>query len=222
MSKKLIGFVGALVLLAAACGDAEETSQVAAAPASTTALAVQTTTEAFEQATTSVAREATTTTAIEEVNLDDYVLGLPEGMPATFEGVTLGLIEGETFEPIPGGQAVNIAGQLEAEDGTVVDAEFRLLDLRKPGGTVVCNGESQDGPYTADTDELSTGWMTIIGWGSVQVRLEHTVTVFPERSGPPTCDEQIGIWIGTDGELEGRAGTFERARFGPYETVTLG
>lgn len=142
----------------------------------------------------------------------------PLELPVAFEGGTLALVG---FDPLEGGQMVNISGPLFSPDEIRAELTFALPDLRIEGGSTECGGEIHDGPFTTDTDMITTGTILVGPWGTVDVEFTHSSTVFSSAVGPPSCDEQIGVWTGTGGDLEGSSGTIHRLRVDGWETVTI-
>ncbi len=149
--------------------------------------------------------------------------GLPPEMPSVYSGPLLAKgTYGLPYETIAGGQAINLSGDLLAEDGTVADVRLRVLDLRVEGGSIECNDQQYDGPFTTDTDQAEgANSISIDDWGTATVRILQTSSAFSSAVGPPICDELNGTWTGTGGLLEGRTGTFRRISVDSTETVIL-
>lgn len=198
-----IAATGALALLAAACGGAEgaESSATTASETTPTTVAVTPTTQAVEPS---------------DVGPAD---GVPSGMPTEYGGPIMVL----AFRPeqVAGGHALTLRGSVTADDGTAAELRIDLFDFRTEGGSVECGGETHVGPYTAANDEVSVGHISIDGWGAAELRIDNTTHAFEAEHGAPFCDEQTGIWTGTEGELEGRSGAFHRLMVDGEESISL-
>ena len=96
--------------------------------------------------------------------------------------------------------------ELESSNGTV--ASVRIEDGGPPQnytGKGQCDGASFD--QAATVDEPATGTLEIEGLGTAELDISRTVTVVA-GAPPPPCEERIGSWRGTDGDLAGRSGSF--------------
>lgn len=196
--------VVALGLVAAGCSD--ESSS----PAETTAEVSVTTEPDVQEVAEEVATTIEEATTVEETP--------PLTFPIELEGSTLPLLN---VEDIEGGQLITISGALTSADDVRASSRFTLADLRIEGGSVECGGESHEGPFTVDTDMVTMGTVAIEAWGAIEIEFTETSTVFNAAVGPPFCDEQIGVWTGTEGEFEGLSGTVHRLRVDGWETVTI-
>ena len=199
--------VACLTIVAASCGSESSTDTVAATTVVDTTSAP---TSAVETTSAPTTTAPPPTEAVPSAPTIDF--------PLELSGHTLGL---SGFEPIEGGQIVNIRGGLRAEDGTIAQFKFALVDLRVEGATTECAGETHVGPFTVDTDVKATGTMSIVDWGTIEIVFDHSWTVFPTATSPPTCDEQVGTWSGTEGVPVGMSGTVHRLRVDTFETVIL-
>lgn len=135
------------------------------------------------------------------------IQGLPDGVAGGYAGTRLLL---DPNQP-PQGPVANIFGTLSADDGAEIVVSLQVLDLRTEGGVVECGGQVYEGPFTMDTERVSTGVVEIVGVGKMNVRFERSVSA-AEAQGEPLCEQNTGTWRGFSGDLEGRVGTIERLR----------
>lgn len=219
-------------LAVAACGGAEEEAVVE--PAETEQVESEQTEEA--EAETEVEETTTTTEAPDreedlrqvaaqeiEAALAGTTPGVPDGAPTVFTGALVLNQSADVevaFTETP--RPLSLTGSGEGDDGSAMEIVMGVFDRRSNNtGPVLCNGETHSDGQTQDTDLPTKGPMTIDGWGTIALFFERQTAAFASDLAPPFCEEQTGVWVGLDGEFEGRSGEIHRLHEFVDETFTL-
>ena len=129
------------------------------------------------------------------------------------------------FLQIRGGtpEAPRELGARLSADGTRANISFDVAG-REPreSGSGRCGGESYD--EISSIEGTTPGTLRISGFGTAQLEADRTAIAF-QGPPPPVCDERAGSWRGTEGDLQGRSGTFRyvgtHARGEEEGTLTL-
>jgi len=150
---------------------------------------------------------------------------LPSRFPATWTttasvpaGITrsAGTLMG--VEPsTPGTLVVHTVDELRAGK-QLAYAYKELKQHRVKGGTVTCGGKSYTGPYTMDlSGKAGSGWFGFVTLpGAIQLAITHEVEVAPTATGPPSCREDSGTWVGNIPPLAGKHGTWTESTDGVF------